>query len=397
MSDLSNGVRASIAEGDQYQFEREITASDVKGFATLSGDRNGLHVDSEYASSTNFGAPLVHGAFQVGLASAMLGMHLPGGNVLLGTINARFPAPLYYPSNVSVSGTIRSWDSAAMLGRLEVAITDTVNGMETARIFMTFGLHESARMPGAIRARAAATGGHDTSRRTVLVTGAAGAIGSAICASLVDRFDVIGVVNNRPLPADLVRSKFVRQTRLDLALEDIESALDAAIGDRELFGIVHAAWPGAPAGGLLEARTEIVQAQINAGTRVPLSLARQLFKRVSGGGGRFIAIGSIAGSHKPLLPKGAYSLGKNALEQTVRLIAPELARKEITANVISPGFIAAGINSRSTERQQLLEASSIPLGRLCTISDVTETLSFLMSDAACYVTAQNVVLAGAQL
>jgi 3-oxoacyl-[acyl-carrier protein] reductase len=397
MPEPEMGARASTTEGAQFVFEREITATDVQAFATLSGDSNRLHIDSAYASSTNFGAPIVHGAFQVGLASAMLGVHLPGGNVLLGAVNARFPAPLYYPSNVSVAGTIRSWDAAAMSGRLEVVITETAKQTETARIFMTFGLHENRRASGAAEARVSAKAGDIPSRRTVLVTGASGALGSAICESLMDRFDIMAITHSRALQPPLASAKSLVQIQIDLASDHIEDALGDAIGTRELFGVIHAAWPGAPAGGLLEAPKSVVNQQLQAGTTVPLALARQLFRNVGAGGGRFIAIGSVAGSHKPHLPKGAYSLGKNALEQTVRLIAPELARREITANVISPGFIAAGINSRSTERQQLLEAASIPFGRLCTVSDVADTVSFLMSDAASYVSAQNIVLAGAQL
>lgn len=66
-----------------------------------SGDANPLHVDSEYACQSNFAGRVVHGAFQVALASALIGMRLPGRNVLLGSANAKFPAPLYYPCRVT--------------------------------------------------------------------------------------------------------------------------------------------------------------------------------------------------------------------------------------------------------------------------------------------------------
>src|SRR5687767_6141256 len=78
-------------------FEREIAAADVAAFAALSGDHNPLHLDEEYARGTNFGRPIVHGAFQLSLASALAGMYLPGKQVVLGSMRSRFPAPLHYP------------------------------------------------------------------------------------------------------------------------------------------------------------------------------------------------------------------------------------------------------------------------------------------------------------
>src|SRR5262245_55761275 len=59
--DLHVGLSAELV--------REVSAADVLEFARLSGDRNPLHTDPAYAASTNYGRPIVHGAFQVSLAS----------------------------------------------------------------------------------------------------------------------------------------------------------------------------------------------------------------------------------------------------------------------------------------------------------------------------------------
>mgnify|MGYP001282407411 FL=1 len=97
-----------LRTGLKVSYEREIREEDVLSFARLSGDSNPLHVDADYARESNYRGRIVHGAFQVGLASALLGMHLPGKNVLLGSINSRFPAPLYFPTRAKVSGEITS-------------------------------------------------------------------------------------------------------------------------------------------------------------------------------------------------------------------------------------------------------------------------------------------------
>src|SRR5262245_36153706 len=95
---------ADLRVGLSAEFERDITEADILAFAQTSGDFNPLHVDANYAAGTNYGQRIAHGAFQVGLASALLGMHLPGQNVLLTLVNAQFPLPLRFPSRVRVRG-----------------------------------------------------------------------------------------------------------------------------------------------------------------------------------------------------------------------------------------------------------------------------------------------------
>ena len=53
-----------------------MTEADVLDFARTSGDFNPLHVDAAYAGRTTFRGRIAHGAYQVGLASALVGMYL---------------------------------------------------------------------------------------------------------------------------------------------------------------------------------------------------------------------------------------------------------------------------------------------------------------------------------
>jgi acyl dehydratase len=115
---------ADLAAGLKAEFDREITAEHIDDFANLSGDRNPLHVDEDYAGQTNYGKRIVHGAFQVGLASTMAGMYLPGRNVVVGSFQCRFPAPLYYPSVVKVQGEITTWTPESISGTLRVRVIE---------------------------------------------------------------------------------------------------------------------------------------------------------------------------------------------------------------------------------------------------------------------------------
>src|SRR5471032_229715 len=87
-------------------FDVDVTAADVDAFSQLSGDRNPLHTSAEYARSTDYGQPIVHGAFLVALVSRVLGMHIPGERSVILSLSVRFPKPLFYPARVQVTGTL---------------------------------------------------------------------------------------------------------------------------------------------------------------------------------------------------------------------------------------------------------------------------------------------------
>ena len=74
----------SIAVGTVAKMVRVVTDDDVKAFAEVTGDMNPLHLDEDYAKNTIFGRRIVHGAFSVGLISALIADKLPGkGSILL--------------------------------------------------------------------------------------------------------------------------------------------------------------------------------------------------------------------------------------------------------------------------------------------------------------------------
>jgi len=187
----------------------------------------------------------------------------------------------------------------------------------------------------------------------------------------------------------------------DLQEDSWREALLHALQGRRLHGIVHTAWPGQPHGSLLQLDPCVIQQQLNFGALTTTELARFLFQQIDPDGehpgGRLIVLGSIAGTQKPVLPLASYSLGKAALEHTVRLLAPELARRKITINAITPSFIPTGMNKQATERQQMKEAALVPLGRLCEPGDVTGLIRYLLSTEAAFVSGQIIGLTGAQL
>ena len=63
---------------------KTFTEEEVEMFAEISGDRNPIHFDPDYAAGTRYERPIVHGVLTVGLLSAVMGMQCPGpGNITL--------------------------------------------------------------------------------------------------------------------------------------------------------------------------------------------------------------------------------------------------------------------------------------------------------------------------
>ncbi len=67
-----------IKVGDTYTFSKKVSNEDVFSFAEVSGDKNPLHLDDEYAKNTMFKGRIAHGMIGAGIISAAIGMGMPG-------------------------------------------------------------------------------------------------------------------------------------------------------------------------------------------------------------------------------------------------------------------------------------------------------------------------------
>ena len=81
--------------GDTYSSKFCLSQYDIKQFAEVSGDKNPLHLDEEYAAQTPFKSPIVHGMFSASIVSKVLGMEFPGEGTLYLSQNLEFKRPIY--------------------------------------------------------------------------------------------------------------------------------------------------------------------------------------------------------------------------------------------------------------------------------------------------------------
>jgi acyl dehydratase len=92
--------------GSRATWTRTFTADDVEAFARLSGDRNPLHFDGEFAARTRVGRLVVQGGLTTGLFNALVAERLPGpGSVFLHQ-EWDYPAPVYNGDTVTAEAEV---------------------------------------------------------------------------------------------------------------------------------------------------------------------------------------------------------------------------------------------------------------------------------------------------
>ncbi|MCC6275847.1 MAG: MaoC family dehydratase [Leptospiraceae bacterium] len=91
-----------IQIGEKARFTKTVTETAVYLFAGISGDFNPLHVDEEYAKSTQFKTRIAHGGLAASLLANILGMKLPGLGTVALEVTQKFRNPTYFGDTITV-------------------------------------------------------------------------------------------------------------------------------------------------------------------------------------------------------------------------------------------------------------------------------------------------------
>jgi 3-hydroxybutyryl-CoA dehydratase len=89
--------------GQTASFTKKIEWKDVVQFAEISGDRNPIHLDEQYAKKSIFGKQVVHGILQAGLISAVLGNQLPGQGSIYREQTLTFKKPAFIDDTLTAT------------------------------------------------------------------------------------------------------------------------------------------------------------------------------------------------------------------------------------------------------------------------------------------------------
>ena len=84
-----------IRIGEQAEFSKTISESDIYLYAGITGDFNPAHVNESYAKKTFFHSRIAHGLLSAGLISAVIASRLPGPGTIYLKQELNFTAPVY--------------------------------------------------------------------------------------------------------------------------------------------------------------------------------------------------------------------------------------------------------------------------------------------------------------
>jgi 3-oxoacyl-[acyl-carrier protein] reductase len=234
-------------------------------------------------------------------------------------------------------------------------------------------------------------------RKSVLITGATGGIGDSICEVLKTEYDLFLLGRNKSkliefskknsgvkgfFICDLSDPKEIKLTIDKFSKENINIDIlvnNAGITDDSLFiRMSEEKW------------TKVINTNLNSNFLLTNLISKNMIRQKWG---RIINITSIVG-HTGNFGQSNYSASKAGIIGMSKSIALELAKRNITVNCISPGFIDTSMTDVLTESQKEIIKSKIPMGIIGKPEDVANCVYFLVSEKAKYITGETIHING---
>ncbi len=234
-------------------------------------------------------------------------------------------------------------------------------------------------------------------KRVALVTGASRGIGQAIAIHLKSQgFRVYGTATSVE-GADRISEHLGSGRGLVLRVDDPQSVSEALAlienqGDSVSVLVNNAGITKDQL--LLRQRDDdweqVIETNLTGAARLTRAVLKGMVKQRYG---RLIHISSVvASTGNP--GQSNYAAAKAGLEGFSRAVALEVASRQITSNVVAPGFIETDMTAKLNEEQTEKLRASIPSGRLGQVSDIACCVGFLVGAEAGYITGQTIHVNG---
>lgn len=234
-----------------------------------------------------------------------------------------------------------------------------------------------------------------------LVTGASRGIGAAIAQTLIDAGAfVIGTATSEP-GAQVIDEKLGENgigKVLDVSNADSIATLMADLKTDKKLPTILINNAGVSKDNLLMRLKDdewdwLMDTNLKSVYRMSKACMRPMMKARNG---RIITIGSVIGSMgNP--GQSVYAAAKAGLIGFSKSLAKEIGSRNVTVNVIAPGFIQTDMTKEMSEENKEAMAKTIPLGKLGEAQDIANAVLFLASDMGQYITGETLHVNGGML
>ena len=237
--------------------------------------------------------------------------------------------------------------------------------------------------------------------KTVLVTGASRGIGHAVALTLAKQgATVIGTATSegsaKKFEQDL-RAQGYKAKGMILNISEVESIQNffAELKSEKVTIDVLVNNAGITRDNLMMRMSDdewnaVINTNLSSIFKMSKECVRGMMKKRWG---RIISIGSVvASAGNP--GQSNYCAAKAGVIGFSKSLAYEVSTRGITVNVVAPGFIATDMTDKLTDEQKSFITTKIPSGQMGEPKDIAETVAFLASDAAKYITGQTLHVNG---
>lgn len=117
-----------LTTGQIHTENFSFTQDQVNEFAQITGDKNPIHLDKDYASRTDFGRPIIHGYLGSSIFSKIIGMDFPGKGTVLLKQTMSFKRPMYVDTPYEACVTVKDTNPQRHFAKVETKITEKDTG-----------------------------------------------------------------------------------------------------------------------------------------------------------------------------------------------------------------------------------------------------------------------------
>ena len=237
----------------------------------------------------------------------------------------------------------------------------------------------------------------DFKNKKILITGATGGIGGALIKKFVSLGGTVLGTGTKSEKLDLIKKNYpnVKVKKFNISEHStIENFINSSIS--ELGGLdILINNAGVNVDNLsLRMKDEEWKKVIDINLTSTFLLSKHGIKNMlKNKFGRVVNITSVVG-HSGNLGQANYSASKAGIIGMSKSLAIEYAKKNITVNCVSPGFIVSNMTENIAEKVKIQLTSRIPMGKLGTGEDVSNCVAFLASESATYVTGETIHVNG---